>query len=251
MAAAAAAGEVGLRHFSGDRTPTEKPGGQGPVTAADLEVDALLKRELLAARPEYGWLSEETPDSTARLVQKRVFIIDPIDGTRAFVEGSKAWAHSLAVAVDGIVTAAVVALPALDRVYAAALGGPATLNNQVIKVDPDADETGEILAAKPNFAPEHWPGGVTPMARGFRSSLANRLALVGEGRFSAMLTLRRVWEWDIAAGSLIAAAAGAKLSTHSGATLRFNTPEAKLESILAAPPALHAKLLERLTGKPA
>lgn len=251
IGAAEAAGDVALRHFSGDRAAQEKPGGQGPVTEADLEVDALLKVQLTSARPDYGWLSEETPDSAERLVRERVFIVDPIDGTRAFVEGNRSWAHSIALAENGVVTAAVVYLPAKDRLYAAAAGGPATLNGSPITVDPAADEGGELLAAKPNFAPEHWPGGLTPMRRAFRSSLANRLALVGEGRFSAMLSLRRVWEWDIAAGCLIAEAAGARVSTHRGGRLLFNSSEGKLDSVLAAPPVLHGKLLERLTGEPA
>ena len=249
--AAEAAGDVALRHFAGDRRPTEKPGGQGPVTEADLEVDALLKARLTAARPDYGWLSEETPDSAERLGRERVFIVDPIDGTRAFVDGHKAWAHSIAIAENGVVIAGVVFLPALEKLYAAKLGGGAHLNGAVMSVNPGADETGEMLAARPNFAPEHWPGGVTPMRRAFRSSLANRLAMVGEGRFSAMLSLRRVWEWDIAAGALIAGEAGAAVSTHRGHGLRFNSPEAKQESVLAAPPRLHGKLVERLTPAPA
>ena len=246
IAAAEAAGDVALRHFSGSRKAREKPGGQGPVTDADLEVDALLKDRLLAARPQHGWLSEETPDSPARLDRRAVFIVDPIDGTRAFVDGHRAWAHSIAAVTDGQVTAAVVYLPALERLYAACRGAGATINGRTIAVDPAADETGELLAARPNFEAKHWPGGVTPMRRAFRSSLANRLALVAEGRFSAMLSLRRVWEWDVAAGTLIAQEAGAQVSTHRGAGLQFNTPEAMQESILAAPQALHRKLASRL-----
>ena len=178
---AEAAGSVALRHFSGDRAATEKPGGQGPVTEADLEVDALMKNRLLTARPEYGWLSEETPDTTDRLSRRSVFISDPIDGTRAFVEGSRAWAHSMSVVEDGVVTAAVVYLPALEKLYAAAKGGPALLNGSPMTVDPAADETGELLAAKPNFAPEHWPGGLTPMRRAFRSSLGQPLGTCRRG----------------------------------------------------------------------
>ena len=251
IAAAEAAGEVALRHFAGDRTPTEKPGGQGPVTAADLEVDALLKDRLTAARPEYGWLSEETPDSADRLSRDRVFVVDPIDGTRAFVDGHRAWAHSIAIADKGVVIAGVVFLPALEKLYAATRGGGAALNGTALAVDPAADETGELLAARPNFDAQHWPGGVTPMRRAFRSSLANRLAMVGEGRFSAMLSLRKVWDWDIAAGALIAEEAGARVSTHLGEALRFNAPDAKQASILAAPPALHGKLSERLAPQTA
>ncbi|MCB1371292.1 MAG: 3'(2'),5'-bisphosphate nucleotidase CysQ, partial [Rhodobacteraceae bacterium] len=89
--AARAAGEIALRHFDGARAATEKPGGQGPVTEADLEIDRMLRAELTAARPGYGWLSEESEDGTARLAAERVFIVDPIDGTRAFIAGRSAW----------------------------------------------------------------------------------------------------------------------------------------------------------------
>lgn len=247
IAAAEAAGKVALRHFAGDRTATEKPGGQGPVTQADLEVDALLRDQLMAARPDYGWLSEESPDDPARLDCETVFIVDPIDGTRAFVEGSRAWAHSLAIVTGGDVQAGVVYLPALDKLYVARKGEGATLNGAPLAVDPDANEaTGELLAAKTNYATEHWPGGVTPMTRAFRSSLANRLAIVAAGRFAAMLTLRPCWEWDIAAGGLIASEAGAQVTTRTGAALRYNSETAKQDGILAAPPDLHGKLLERL-----
>lgn len=247
IGAAEAAGEIAMRHFAGDRTPEEKPGGQGPVTAADLEVDGYLRDTLMAARPGYGWLSEETPDNPERLGRETVFIVDPIDGTRAFVEGAKAWAHSIAIVRNGVVEAGAIYLPALDRMYAAQRGQGATLNGTGLAVDPRADESGELLAAKPNFDPKHWPGGVTPMARAFRSSLANRLALVAEGRFGAMLSLRRVWEWDIAAGALIAEEAGARVTTPLGAALRFNSIDAMQDGTLAAPPALHGQLVERLT----
>jgi len=247
ISAAEAAGDIALRHFAGDRTPTEKPGGQGPVTAADLEVDAMLRETLLAARPDYGWLSEETPDTTDRLSQDWVFIVDPIDGTRAFVEGHRACAHSISAVRRGKVEAAVVYLPAQEKLYAAASAAGATLNGVDIEVDPSADESGELLAAKPNFKPQNWPGGLTPMRPAFRSSLANRLALVAAGRFSAMLSLRRVWEWDIAAGALIAAEAGANVTTHRGSDLVFNSPDGQQDSVLAAPPRLHGKLLTRLS----
>ncbi|MEM1274245.1 MAG: 3'(2'),5'-bisphosphate nucleotidase CysQ [Pseudomonadota bacterium] len=245
--AAERAGDIALRHFSGDRTPTQKPGGQGPVTDADLEVDAALRTQLLAARPGYGWLSEETPDNAARLACEHVFIIDPIDGTRAFVDGRKSWAHSLAIVRGGAVVAAVVFLPALERMYVAGLGDGAQLNGARIEVDPGANEGDEILAARPNFSDDRWPGGVTPMRRAFRSSLANRLALVAEARFAAMLSLREVWDWDVAAGALLVTEAGGNASTPTGASLNFNQEHAMQPGILAAPRQLHQQLVARLT----
>src|SRR5690606_35697010 len=119
-AAAREAGAVALRHFQGPRAAREKPGGHGPVTAADLEIDHLLRERLIGARPDYGWLSEESEDGPARLAAERVFIVDPLDGTREFVAGGRAWGHALAVAERGEVVAAVMYLPRLERLYAAA-----------------------------------------------------------------------------------------------------------------------------------
>ncbi|MEM9318095.1 MAG: 3'(2'),5'-bisphosphate nucleotidase CysQ [Pseudomonadota bacterium] len=244
--AAEVAGDIALRHFSGDREGTEKPDGQGPVTAADLEVDTALRTELTGARAAYGWLSEETPDGPDRLGCDAIFVVDPIDGTRAFIEGSPSWAHSMAIVQNGQVSAGVVYLPALERLYAARRGGGATLNGVPIHGDIGADESAEILASRPNFDPDRWPGGVTPMRRAFRSSLANRLALVGEGRFAAMLSLRAVWDWDVAAGALIASEAGVRVTTPKGGVLSFNRLDARQTGILAAPPELHETLLRRL-----
>lgn len=242
------AGEIALAHLARGLEVTEKPDGQGPVTDADLAVDAALHAHLRAARPGYGWLSEESPDDAARLEHEHVFIIDPIDGTRAFMaEGNTAWAHSLAVARDGVVTAAVVFLPAKGSLYAASRHGGATLDGAPIHATSRAALTGaRLLAAKPNYAPANWRGPVPEVARHYRPSLAYRLSSVAEGRFDAMMTLRPSWEWDIAAGSLIAEEAGARVTDRSGAALRFNRPRPLLDGVIAAGPALHRQILEQL-----
>ena len=248
--AARAAGDIARPFFEGDVTVWDKSGGQGPVTEADLAIDAMLTAQLLGARPQYGWLSEETEDDSARLQADTVFIIDPIDGTRAFVEGHSNWSHSLAIAHQGQVVAAAVYVPMRDLLYAATLGGGATLNG-VPMTTTVADETGaRVLAAKPNFAEGFWPGGVPPLERHYRSSLAYRLSLVAAGDFDAMLTLRPTWEWDVAAGTLLVSEAGGLATQMDGAAPRFNTPEHCLNGIVAAGPALHGQLLSRLTAQP-
>jgi len=245
--AARAAGEVAAR-FAGPKAKRwDKPGGLGPVTEADMAVNTLLAAHLRGARPDYGWLSEESEDSSARLERERVFIVDPIDGTRSFIEGSGTWAHALAVAEAGKITAAVVYLPMRDKLYAAALGQGATLNARPITVSARTDLAGaEVLAAKPNYAPEHWPRGVPEVKRAYRPSLAYRLSLVAEGRYDAMLTLRDSWEWDIAAGALILDEAGARVSDRCAMPLRFNNPVPQVGGVVAANPALHAALAEAL-----
>ena len=127
--AAREAGRI-ARSFNGAAKSWNKPGDAGPVTEADLAVNDMLEERLLAARPGYGWLSEETQDTPERLAREKVFIVDPIDGTRSFVEGDDSWAHSLAVAENGIVTAGVVFLPMrgqdtpTPQQLAAIAGGP-------------------------------------------------------------------------------------------------------------------------------
>jgi myo-inositol-1(or 4)-monophosphatase len=247
--AAREAGQIALRFWRNDPKVWDKGGDHGPVTEADLAVNDMLKDRLLAARPDYGWLSEETPDTSARLACDSVFIIDPIDGTRAFVAGEETFAHSLAVARQGLVTAAVVFLPALDKIYTASEASPALKDGQPIASSPRERLQGaEILTTKANMVPEKWPGGVPDIQRHFRASLAYRLCLAAEGRFDGMLTLREAWEWDIAAGSLIAAKAGARVTDRNGAPLRFNTAAAKADGVLALPPALHAEVVARLTA---
>ena len=245
--AARAAGEIAARYFDRDQKVWDKGGGQGPVTEADLEIDRMLKERLLAARPGYGWLSEETEDDPRRLSCTRVFIVDPIDGTRAFVKGEKTFSHALAVAVNGQVVAGVVYLPLKGLCYCATLGRGATLNGKPIHHSRRTDLTGaRVLTARHQFEPRLWPGGVPEIEHHFRSSLAYRLALVAEGRFDAMLTLRDAWEWDIAAGTLICAEAGVTITDRRNQPLSFNNAPPQQAGVLAASAALHAGFLRHL-----
>ena len=246
--AAREAGRIATRYTGESAKRWDKPGGLGPVTEADMAVNDMLERDLRAARPGYGWLSEETEDGAGRLGREHVFIIDPIDGTRSFIEGSATWAHSLAVAEGGVVTAAVIYLPLRDKLYAAAEGQGANLNGDPIMVSTRNKLPGaHFMAAKPNLDAKNWKGGNVPeVKRSHRPSLAYRLSLVAEGRYDAMLTLRRSWEWDIAAGDLILREAGAVTSDRTGQPLRFNNAEPLLNGVVAANPTLHPAILKAL-----
>lgn len=245
--AARAAGAEALSHVGQDLGVRIKDHDNSPVTRADLAVDRLLAAHLRAARPDYGWLSEESADHGDRAGADTVFIIDPIDGTRAFIDGQESWSHAIAVAHRGQVTAAVVYLPMLDALYTAALGAGARLNGRPIQVTAAQTVDGAaVLATRPNMDPGYWRGHPPPFKRAHRPSLAYRLSLVAEGRFDAMLTLRPSWEWDIAAGSLIAAEAGARVTDRRGGPLRFNAAHPQTDGVLVAGPRLHADLLDRL-----
>lgn len=242
--AAKAAGDIARGFFGRAPETWDKDGGLGPVTEADIAVDNMLRESLMAARPAYGWLSEETEDNAARLGNDKVFIIDPIDGTRSFIEGSKTWAHSLAIAEHGQITAAVVFLPMLDKLYVAAKGKGAFLNGDRLSASSvvNLQET-TLLGGKPTFDTWNWVNGtVPPVKRAFRSSLAYRMSLVGQGRFDAMLTLRATWEWDIAAGALIVTEAGGRATDRRLTPLVFNNPGAQVNGIFAAGPDIHPTL---------
>ncbi|WP_102222827.1 3'(2'),5'-bisphosphate nucleotidase CysQ [Acidimangrovimonas sediminis] len=247
--AARAAGEIALSYWQRAPESWEKPDGAGPVTEADLAVNRMLERELRAARPGYGWLSEESADGAGRLSDEYVFIIDPIDGTRAFMQGEDTFAHSLAVARGGEVVAGAVFLPALGRLYTASLDSPALRDGEVLRVSGASEpDDATLLTSGATLDPGNWPGGVPRMRRAFRTSLAYRLCLVAEGRHDAALSLRQAFEWDIAAGDLIARQAGAQVTDKNGVALNYNTADPRAAGILAAPPGLHAALMARLKG---
>ncbi|MGA9254911.1 MAG: 3'(2'),5'-bisphosphate nucleotidase CysQ [Roseobacter sp.] len=241
------AGRVATSFVGGAARRWNKPGDAGPVTEADLAVNTYLETVLRRARPDYGWLSEETEDSSDRLSRDTVFIIDPIDGTRSFVEGSKTWAHSIAVAHKGQVTAGAIYLPLRGMLYAAARGQGATLNGAPLTVSRKVDLTGsDVLAAKPMLTAQHWPLGVPDFNRAHRPSLAYRLGLVGEGRFDAMLTFRATWEWDVAAGALIVEEAQGICTDKTGGRLIFNNPTPQLNGMIAAGRDMHSELMVAL-----
>lgn len=245
--AALEAGEIARRYWRSTPQVWDKPGGAGPVTEADIAVNNALASRLRAARPDYGWLSEESPDDPTRLDAERCFIVDPIDGTRAFIAGEDTFAHSLAIAENGQIIAAVVYLPVLDRLYTATTHSPAMRDGVPIHASTaQGIEGATLLTTHPNLAPQHWPGGVPDIRRSFRTSLAFRLCLVAEGRHDGMLTLRDAWEWDIAAGDLIARRAGATVTDRFNKGLTFNAAHPQSKGVLAAAPGLHSALMSRL-----
>lgn len=247
LGAARAAGKIAMGYWKRAPQAWEKDAGAGPVSEADLAVNAMLEDHLRGARPDYGWLSEESTDDPARLSAQRVFIVDPIDGTRAFLSDEAGFAHALAVAEAGRVIAAVVHLPAMDQTFTATASGPALLNGAPIGPSDARHILGaRVLTSKLSDDPRHWQSGVPGYRRSFRPSLAWRLCLVAEGRFDATISLRPAWEWDIAAAGLIAERAGARVSDQRGAALVFNRPGAQADGLVAAPPALHADFLAHL-----
>lgn len=245
-AAVQEAGEIAMHHWRHKPAHWDKPDNGGPVSEADLAVNDRLETLLRSARPDYGWLSEESADDPARLTAKRCFIVDPIDGTRGFINGEDTFSIVAGICEGDRMIAGAVWLPALKRLYSAHIDGPALYNGMVMRASSATRPDGaRVLTTAPNMAASHWPGGVPDLKRSFRPSLAYRLCLVGEGRHDAMITFRPAWEWDIAAASLIAERGGALVTDATGVALRFNQPDPRSAGVIAAPPALHGALMAR------
>jgi myo-inositol-1(or 4)-monophosphatase len=244
------AGPIAGGLFGGSYRRWNKAQGS-PVTEADLAVDNFLNQRLRAARPDYGWLSEETDDNPARLAAPTIFVVDPIDGTVAFLKGKPHFTICAAVVHDGLPIAGVVFNPITGECFTAAVGGGAFLNGQPIHVGARSTLEGcRMLADKAMFAHPAW--SVAPnipwpaMEIESRNSVAYRLALVACGAFDAMLALSAKRDWDLAAADLILREAGGIVTNHAGDALCYNSPEAVQRSVIGANPALHALLLARV-----
>ncbi|MFS4439483.1 3'(2'),5'-bisphosphate nucleotidase CysQ [Paracoccaceae bacterium GXU_MW_L88] len=245
--AAQKAGRIASKHFGANPEFYDKGNGLGPVSVADQEINSALYEMLTAARPDYGWLSEESVDDPARLDAAYSFILDPIDGTRAFLEQQPHFSHSIAIAKGAEIVAAVVHLPELGLTYRARKGGGAFLNGRRLGGPHPADlKNARILSNAQSLKDDHWRGGAPPVKRHFRPSLAYRLCLVADGSFDGMISMRPTWEWDIAAGTLIAGEAGVTVTDRTGAPPRFNQPDPRSNAVIAAPAPLHAALMDRL-----
>lgn len=244
--ATSAAAILALGHFHAQSEWWEKSPGN-PVGIADLEVDAHLKAALLGARPDDGWLSEETADTDDRLSRRRVWVVDPIDGTRDFVRGRTGWAVSVALVEDGVVTVAALAAPARQQMFVAALGQGATCNGLPLRMAdlPSLDGVRLPMDAanlSAPFWPSPWPGDVVEKP----NSLALRMAKLASAEADAWLEGRTISEWDVAASALILTEAGGIVTDRHGAALGFNKPAPTFYGIAAASPAIHAEVLARL-----
>ncbi len=244
--AIAAAGELAVEHFRSGRRHWYKGPGQ-VLTQADLDVDQLLKEHLLGARPGDAWLSEETPDDGSRHERARVWMVDPIDGTRAFAEGVPEFSISIALLVDGAPALGAILNPATGEHFEAVRGGGAWLNGERITVSDHREIAGaHILSSRGEMKQRGWRE-LLPDAR-FRTvgSLAYKLALVASGRFDGLISLRRTHDWDVAAADLLIREAGGRLTAPTGEDLALNRPEPRHYGLVAGPPALHAKLVEQI-----
>jgi myo-inositol-1(or 4)-monophosphatase len=240
-AAARHAGAAVMAHFRTELEVHLKSPDQ-PLTAADLEADALLHDALAGARPDYGWLSEETADSPLRLQRSRVWIVDPIDGTRSFIAGRPEFSLSIGLAVDGAVVVGVVYNPATDELFHATRGGGAWLSRGGAAAQPlrvrRPGPRATMLASRSEIAAGHFERFpqyvVEPLG-----STAYKLARVAAGQADVFLSRGPKAEWDVSAGVLLVMEAGGRATDLRGATRVYNQPDPAMRGVIAAGPELH------------
>lgn len=241
------AGKIARKFFGGTYKHWDKGRGN-PVTEADIAIDRQLRQVLCDARPDYGWLSEESEDDSARLLRPRIFVVDPIDGTVGFLKGRPHFTIVAAVVSDGRPVSGAIYNPISGEMYEAAYGCGARLNGEPLRVtDKAALDDAQILAPRITFAPENWTQPwPASMKIETRSSIAYRMALVAAGKFDAALSLSAKYDWDLAAGDIIVHEAGGRATGPDGALLVYNRPVPMQHGVVCAGPRLHKMLLERI-----
>lgn len=237
------AGRIAMRYFRLAYERWEKSPGQ-IVTEADLAVDRYLHATLRRDHATDGWLSEETEDDRIRLQRRRVWVVDPIDGTRSFAEGVAEFTISVALLIDNLPVLGFVLNPATDELFEARVGEGAYLNGTRLQAsDVDSLLEARIVASKFETRRRGF-AQLLPSARmSSLGSLAYKLALVAAGRFDGYLSWRRTHDWDIAAAVLLLAEAGAVLTDAFGGPIHLNQPDPIHQGLLAAGHALHPALL--------
>lgn len=215
-----------------------------PVCEADLSVDAMLRERLSAIDPQAGWLSEETADTVHRLGVPRVWVVDPIDGTRDYLRGRPGWAVSVALVDQGAVTLGILAAPARNELWVAQLGKGATRNGVLLKAGSRDSLPGARVPA--DQLPRIDRDLVTVEKP---NSIALRMAMVAADEADLVATVRWGNEWDVAAAALIVQEAGGIVTDALGDPLRFNRPQPTAFGLLCAAPGIHAAAVERLTPR--
>jgi myo-inositol-1(or 4)-monophosphatase len=234
------AGRIAAARCTGPFERWEKSPGQ-PVCDIDLEVDAFLRGRLSDLDPEAGWLSEETLDLSNRIERPRLWVVDPIDGTRDYLRRRPGWCVSVALVEDRLPVIGVLDAPARGEHWTAAAGGGARRNGVSLKASGRTELSGARVPAD-HLPPEDADLVAVPKP----NSIALRMALVASGEADLVATLRWGFEWDIAAAALIAAEAGARVSGALGQPLAFNTASGEAFGVVAAAAGIHAAAVERL-----
>jgi myo-inositol-1(or 4)-monophosphatase len=244
--AAVTAGIIASNYFRRDLKTWTKENAS-PVSEADVVLDGFLYSALTAARPGYGWLSEERADDFSRFSHNRVFIVDPIDGTRGFIKGEDSWSVSLAVVEKGVPVAGVVFAPARDEMYEGCRGGGARLNGKPIAHQTPPDRQSPLIPAAGAVHQELQAAGLDYIRGPAYASLAYRLVQVATGKLDAAVVRRGSMDWDIAGAAAILSECGVRFEDACTGAMRFNLTEIRHGALAAfADDSLRDVLVEAL-----
>ena len=250
--AALEAGRLAMRYFGEAHESWTKSGGS-PVTEADLAVNTLLRETLMAARPGYGWLSEETDDDPALRVQKRIFVVDPIDGTRGFMDGDTRWSISLGIIENSRPVTAVLHAPALDLTYWAVTGHGAwrvceSGGDEKLAISSRTTLSGGHIAGPKNWLRSRAFAALSVRPADYVPSLALRFAMIADGSFDAAFARPNAHDWDLAACDLLVHEAGGILSEIDGNPPQYNRSGFRHGALVAVNRAMHRSLVEAVVA---
>jgi myo-inositol-1(or 4)-monophosphatase len=237
------AGALALLHFGKGVKAWRKADGT-PVSETDIAVDRLLRGRLMAERPDYGWVSEES-EATYQS-EERFWLVDPIDGTGAYLSGNPSWCISLALIERGVAVLGIIHAPAEGKTYCAARHGGARLNGRTISVSQRQELAGARLIVNASaLKPQRWQTPLPAIERLSVPSLALRLAYVAEGSCEGAFALSYKHDWDLAAGDVIVREARGVMSDLDGGMLRYSEHHPPRRGFIAAAPGIHAALVAR------
>jgi myo-inositol-1(or 4)-monophosphatase len=236
------AGALAASTFQTSVKTWNKSGGS-PVSDADIAVDNFLRERLMRLAPDCGWLSEETEDDLARLKAPRMWIVDPIDGTRAYLSGRTDWSISVALVENGRPIIATIFAPMQDALYLAATGEGATLNGTTVKATADADFDSAHAAGPKPMLERLAPVAPRLVAEPKVFSLALRLARVAAGTLDLAFASENSHDWDLAAADLLVHEAGGALTTFAGQQLIYNRADPLHGALVAAGRSRHEAFL--------
>ena len=237
-----AAGRIALKFHGHDPKNWQKPDGS-ILTEADLAVDEYLKQSIMKARPADGWLSEESLDTPERLSKSRLWIVDPIDGTRDFLAGGSDWAIGGALAVDGRLVVSVLYRPFDDVLFHAVVDEGAYRNDVPLLIDSRVPNSRVICPRK--YAGSIGEAGFTTQS-GSSLPLLLRFSAIAEGKLAGSVSSGPKKDWDIAAGHLILSEAGGIVTHEQGGGMVYNKPEPWQPGVVAAQAQWHHVILNAM-----
>lgn len=244
--------EAGLLALSLFRTELKNwiKGSSSPVSEADIAVNELIARRLRSATPDYGWLSEESADDQARVGKRLVWIVDPIDGTRAYLAGREDWCVSVALVENGQPVIAAVFAPASDEFFFAERGRGSRLNSATVHATPGLGlDFSRIAGPKPLVERLNRSGGEISLHPRI-GSLALRLCRVADGKLDAAFAGGQSHDWDLAAANLIVQEANGSMTALSGDIIQYNRREVTHGILVAAGRDRHASIVEQFRRHP-